>query len=83
LSNPPINLSDLHIDSVFPINETFLIDSSSGFGISTHQFQILSGKDQILYYYYPDDETCRSKDVFVKILKKLIQGKLHFYASDS
>lgn len=75
LSNPPINLSDLHIDAVFPINETFLIDNSSGYGISTHQFQILSGNEHILYYYYPDDDTCRSKESFVRILKKLIQGK--------
>jgi hypothetical protein len=76
LSNPPALLSDLYIDAVFPINETFLIDSSgSGVGISTHQFQILSGNEQVLYYYYPDDETCRSKEIFVRTLKKLIQGK--------
>ena len=75
LSNPPVNLSDLHIDAVFPINAAFLIENSSGYGISTHQFQILSGNDHILFYYYPDDDTCRSKDVFVRTLKKLIQGK--------
>ena len=78
-----MNLSDLHIDAVFPINVTFLIDNSSGYGISTHQFQILSGNDQMLFYYYPDDETCRSKDVFVRTLKKLIQGKIVKNESES
>lgn len=73
-TNPPVNLSDLHIQSVWPINETFTIDSSSGFGISTHQFVILAGKEQVLYYYYPDDETCRNKEQFERVLRKLIQG---------
>lgn len=73
---PPINLSDLHIGLVLPINETFLIDSSSGYGISSYQFQIFSGKEQILYYYYPDEETCKSKEIFEKLLKKLIQGDI-------
>lgn len=72
---PPINLSDLHIDSALPINETFLIDSSNGFGISSYQFQIISGTDQILYYYYPDSDTCMSKDSFERLLKRLIQGE--------
>lgn len=72
---PPNHLSDLQIDAVFPINETFLIDNSSGYGISTHQFQILTGSEQILYYYYPDEDTSRSKEVFERILKKLIQGE--------
>lgn len=72
---PPINLSDLHIESVFKINETFLIDSSSGFGVSSYQFQILSGNEQTLYYYYPDDETCKAKMSFERILRKLIQGE--------
>lgn len=73
---PPINLSDLHIESVVPINETFLIDSSSGFGVSSYQFQIFSGNEQVLYYYYPDDDTCRSKEMFERILRKLIQGEI-------
>lgn len=73
---PPINLSDLHIDKVIAINETFLIDSSSGFGISSHQFQILSGNEQTLYYYYPDEETCKAKANFERILRKLIQGEI-------
>lgn len=73
---PPINLSDLHIESVVPINETFLIDSSNGFGISSYQFQILSGNEQTVYYYYPDDETCKTKTNFERVLKKLIQGKI-------
>lgn len=76
---PPINLSDLHIESVVPINGTLFIDSSSGFGVSSHQFQIISGIEQTLYYYYPDDETCRSKEIFEKLLKKLIQGKIWFW----
>lgn len=70
---PPINLSDLHIDKVLPINESFLIDSSSGFGVSSYQFQIFSGTDQILYYYYPDSDTCASKDSFERLLRRLIQ----------
>lgn len=73
---PPINLSDLNIESVVPINETFLIDSSSGFGISSHQFQILSGSEQTIYYYYPDADTCTSKANLERVLKKLIQGKV-------
>jgi len=68
-------LSDLHINSVLPINETFLIDNSTGgYGVSSHQFQIMSGNENSTYYYYPDDETFRSKEVFEKILKRLIQG---------
>ncbi|KAL7033635.1 hypothetical protein ACKWTF_007654 [Chironomus riparius] len=71
---PPINLSDLHITSVLPINETFLIDNSTaGYGVSSHQFQIMSGNENLTYYYYPDEETLRSKEVFEKILKRLIQ----------
>lgn len=76
LNYPPNLLSDLNIEAVFPINETFLIDNSSGYGISSHQFQVLSGNEQILYYYYPDEQTCRSKEIFEKILKKLIQGEI-------
>jgi Type II inositol 1,4,5-trisphosphate 5-phosphatase PH domain len=72
---PPVSISDFNIDSIFPIDETFLIDNGSGYGISTHQFQILTGSEQILYYYYPDQDTCRSKEIFEKTLKKLIQGK--------
>jgi Type II inositol 1,4,5-trisphosphate 5-phosphatase PH domain len=72
---PPVNLSDLQIDSIAPINESFLIDSSCGYGISSHQFQILTGSEQILYYYYPDEETCRSKANLERVLKKLIQGE--------
>lgn len=73
---PPCHLSDLHISDVFPINETFFIDNaSSGFGISSHQFQILSGKENLTFYFYPDDATFKSKDEFDRVIKKLIQGK--------
>lgn len=75
-TNPPINLSDLHIASVWPINETFTVDSSSGYGVSTHQFVIIAGKEQVLFYYYPDDETCRHKANFERVLRKLIQGEI-------
>jgi Type II inositol 1,4,5-trisphosphate 5-phosphatase PH domain len=72
---PPVNLSDLHIESVVPIDESFLIDCSGGYGISSHQFTILTGNEQIVYYYYPDEETCKSKSNFERVLKKLIQGE--------
>jgi hypothetical protein len=68
---PPINLSDLHINAVLPINETFLIDNSPKSGISSHQFQILSGSEVFTYYYYPDN----SKEEFDRVLRKLIQGE--------
>ncbi|KAG5681858.1 hypothetical protein PVAND_011265 [Polypedilum vanderplanki] len=66
---PPINLSDLHINAVLPINETFIIDNRPGSGISSHQFQILSGNETFTYYYYPD----HNKEQFDKVLRKLIQ----------
>jgi hypothetical protein len=73
---PPINLSDLKISSVLPIDETFLIDvSAATSGVSSHQFQILGGNESHTYFYYPDESTLRSKDNFVRILRKLIQGK--------
>lgn len=60
--------------SVVPIDESFLIDSSAGFGVSSHQFTILTKTEQIVYYYYPDEDTCRNKNNFERVLKKLIQG---------
>lgn len=72
---PPVGLSDLGIETVTPINDTFLIDSS-GYGVSSHQFQIISGNEQTVYYYWPDDETCKNKSNFERILKRLIQGKV-------
>lgn len=77
---PPVNLSDLKINSVLAIDETFLIDiTSNSSGISSHQFQILSGNESHTYYYYPDDTTLRSKDIFIRILQKLIQGEITFF----
>lgn len=75
-NNPPVNLSDLHIGSVWPIKDTFAIDSSSGYGVSAHQFVILAGNEQVLYYYYPDDETCRHKANFERVLRKCVQGEI-------
>lgn len=70
-----MNLSDLNISSVLAVDETFLIDvNTNGPGISSHQFQIISGKDSYTHFYYPDDVTTKSKEVFDKILKKFIQG---------
>lgn len=72
---PPVNLSDLKINSVLPIDETFLIDiTANSSGISSHQFQILGGNESHTYFYYPDDSTIRSKENFVRVLRKLIQG---------
>lgn len=70
-----MNLSDLNISSVLAVDETFLIDVNTiGPGISSHQFQIISGNDSFTHFYYPDDQTTHSKKVFEKILKKFIQG---------
>lgn len=74
---PPVNLSDLKINSVLAIDETFLIDiTANSSAISSHQFQILSGNESHTYFYYPDDATLRSRDNFVRILQKLIQGEI-------
>lgn len=75
-TSPPKNFSDITVNDVFPINGTFFIDvNSSTFGISSHQFQILSENIQSTFFYYPDDEICRNKEIFDKILKRLIQGE--------
>ena len=76
---PPINLSDLKINSVLAVNENFLIDTTSSSGVSSHQFQISSGNETHIYFYYPDEDTLRSKENFVRILRKLIQGKKKFF----
>lgn len=63
------------MNDICPVNETFLIDNSTGSGVSSHQFQILSGRNVLTYYYYPDSNTIRGKESFDRILRKLIQGK--------
>ena len=50
-----------------------MIDSTFGYGVSSHQFIVMCGKEMVNFYYYPDEITCRSKSNFEATLTRLIQ----------
>ncbi|XP_031641168.1 type II inositol 1,4,5-trisphosphate 5-phosphatase [Contarinia nasturtii] len=50
---PPELFSDLTIECVYPLNEQFMLDTSSSSNITEYQFKIHSSQGQSVYYYYP------------------------------
>uniref|UniRef100_A0A182MYE0 Rho-GAP domain-containing protein n=1 Tax=Anopheles dirus TaxID=7168 RepID=A0A182MYE0_9DIPT len=69
---PPESISDLTIVAVFPINESFYIDTEPGFGsVSNHQFTVYSENQPTIYYYRATDELIVAKEHFLSSVRNL------------
>ncbi|XP_035898658.1 inositol polyphosphate 5-phosphatase OCRL-like [Anopheles stephensi] len=69
---PPESISDLTIVAVFPINESFFVNTESSFGaVSSHQFTVYSENQPTTFYYHATDETNVAKEHFLISVKNL------------
>ncbi|KAL9704058.1 hypothetical protein quinque_007576 [Culex quinquefasciatus] len=73
---PPESISDLTVVVVYPIDESFWLNSESGAAgsISSHQFTIFSQNEPTVYYYQATPDTLSSRDNFISKLKELVSA---------